>query len=106
MKWLTLPLCKAQIRMEPDFTAEDEILTQYAEDAEEMVLGDTRRTVEELKAMNTDDPTRVPASIVQASLLLFTLSYEQHSPISMQNMYAVPYAYDHKIKRFIKLTED
>ena len=33
MKWLNLQLIKAQLRMEQDFTEEDELLTLYGESA-------------------------------------------------------------------------
>jgi hypothetical protein len=48
----------------------------------------------------------VPAKIIHASLMLVDLSYQQRSPISQQNLYTVPYAFDMLIKPFMKLAND
>ena len=63
MKWLTLSLIKKQLRLEADFTDDDDLLTIYGDSAEGVILNTTRRTVNELKAMNADDQSKVPAEI-------------------------------------------
>lgn len=104
MRWLTLDDIKAQLRIESSFTDEDNLLTAYGNNAEEMVLNITERTEAELKAMNRLDVTKMPRPIVQATLMLVDLSYQQRNPISMANLYAVPYSFDFLIKPYMKLT--
>ena len=106
MNWLTLPLIKKQLRLEADFTDDDELLTIYGDSAEGVILNTTRRSVDELKAMNQADNTKVPAEIVQASLMLCEVSYTNRSPVSMQNMYIVPYNFDMIIKPYMKLSKE
>ena len=89
MKWLNLQLIKAQLRMEQDFTEEDELLTLYGESAEQTILDQTRRTEEELVEMGGGES--VPPTIKQASLMLVDVSYQYRSPVSAQNMSIVPY---------------
>lgn len=103
MKWLTLEDIKKQLRIEPDFTDDDALLIRYGDSAESVILNITGRTYEELKSMNRlgDD---IPADIWEATVMLVTLSYEQRSPVSMQNMNAIPYSFDMKVKPYMKLT--
>ena len=104
MKWLTLDYIKQHSRI--DFDCEDALLELYGESAEETVLDITRRTYEEIvdKWGTKDKP--VPAKIIHASLLLVELSYTQRSPVSQQNMYAVPYTFDLLVKPYMKLTSN
>lgn len=104
MKWLTLEEIKQQLRIEPDFTDEDALLTRYGNSAEAVVLNITRRTFEELKEMNPTGEDAIPDDIWEASVMLVTLSYEQRSPVSMQSMYVIPYAFDMKVKPYMRLT--
>ena len=103
MEWLTLNRIKEQCRIEPDFHDEDEILLFYGESVEQQVLIDTGRTVAELKAMG--DGEHVPTNIVHASLLLVDSAYKQRSAIDTMSWSVVPYAYEHKIKPYIKLAD-
>lgn len=100
MKWLTLDYIKQHSRIEYD--CEDELLTLYGEAAEETILNICSRTYEDLKGNNTT----VPSAIIQASLMLVDLSYQQRSPVSPVSMYAVPYTFDLLIKPYMKLTPD
>ena len=104
MKWLTLQLIKAQIRMEQDFTEEDALLTLYGESAEQTILDQTRRSYEELLEMGGGES--IPPTIKQASLMLVDMSYQNRSPVSAQNMSIVPYTFDLLVKPYIKLSED
>ena len=99
MKWLSLPLIKSHSRIEYD--CEDELLELYGEAAEETILNICSRTYEELKAMGTDN--KMPAPIIQASLMLVDHSYQQRSPVSSLNMASVPYTFDTLIKPYMKL---
>lgn len=104
MKWLTLEDIKQQLRIEPDFVLEDNLLTRYGESAEAVVLNTTGRTYDELVAMNPTGENKIPADIWEASVMLVTLSYEQRSPVSMNNMYAIPYSFDMKVSPYIRHT--
>lgn len=101
MNYLTLAYIKAHSRIEYD--GEDELLTLYGEAAEETVLSICSRSLDELKAMGTDG--NVPKAIMQATLMLVDLSYQQRSPVSPSSMYAVPYTFDLLIKPYMKLTK-
>lgn len=104
MKWLTLEEIKQQLRIEPDFTDEDSLLVRYGNSAEAVVLNITGRTFEELKAMNPAGEDAIPADVWEATVMLVEVSYNQRSPISQQNMSVVPYAFDMKIKPYMKLS--
>lgn len=101
MKWLTLKLIKAQIRMEQSFTEEDELLTLYGESAEQTILDLTQRTHEELVQLGGGES--VPIPIKQASIMLVDVSYEHRSPVSAQNMSIVPYTFDLLLKPYMRL---
>lgn len=102
MKWLTLDKIKAQLRIDPSFTLEDEILTMYGESAEDSVLDIIRRSYTEVM----EKYGTVPTPLVHASLMLVDLSYKERGPVSSQNLYQVPYAIDMKLKPYMKLTVD
>jgi hypothetical protein len=104
MKWLELEEIKQQLRIEPDYHDEDALLTRYGNSAEAVVLNITGRTIDELKAMNPTGEDEIPADIWEATVMLVTLSYEHRSPVSMQNLYAIPYAFDMKVKPYMRLT--
>ena len=87
MKWLTLEMIKQQVRIEPDYTEEDTLLTDIGESAEETCLEYCNRTCGDI----IDQYGAVPKNIVRASLLLCTIGYEQRSGVSMQNLSIVPY---------------
>ena len=102
MKWLTLEKIKAQLRIDPSFTLEDEILTMYGESAEDSVLDIIRRSYTEVM----EKYGTVPTPLVHASLMLVDISYKERGPVSSQNLYQVPYAVDFKLKPYMKLTDE
>lgn len=102
MKWLTLDKIKDQLRIDPSFTLEDEILTMYGESAEDSVLDIIRRSYTEVM----EKYGTVPTPLVHASLMLVDLSYKERGPVSSQNLYQVPYAIDMKLKPYMKLADD
>lgn len=99
MKWLTLKRIKQQCRIEQDFTDEDEVLTDYGEAAEEQVLNDIDRSYDDI----IESYGKVPAPLVLASLMLVDQSYRQRSAADTMSWAPVPYAYEHKIKPYIRL---
>lgn len=88
MQFLTPELIKAQLRLSDDQYEEEKFLIedQYAETAEDTVLDWIDRPIEDLY----EEYGKVPKKLIQAALLLVSLSYEQRSPISKQQMYVVP----------------
>ena len=100
MKWLTLEDIKQQLRLEPEMTEEDALLTRYGKSAEATCLNVINRTYDELVEQGGGE---VPAPIVQASLMLVDLSYKYRSPISPENLSMVPYTFDLLIKPYMKL---
>ena len=105
MKWLTLEEIKQQLRIEPEFEDEDTLLTRYGNSAEAVVLNMTKRTFDELKAMNPTGEDAIPDDLWEASIMLVEVSYHQRSPISQQNLSVVPYAFDMKIKPYMRLAD-
>lgn len=87
MKWLTLEQIKHQLRIEPDFTEEDDILELYGESAEETILQWCNRTFDDI----IEKYESVPKPIVHASLLLVGTSYQHREPTTSQNISIVPY---------------
>ena len=99
MKWLTLDKIKQQLRIEPDFTMEDSLLTSYGEAAEETLLNYLNRPYQDV----IDTWGQVPLPLVQASLMLVDVSYQYRSPISVTNISVVPYTFDILVKPYMRL---
>ena len=104
MRWITLEDIKDQLRIEQSNHSEDRMLTRYANSAENTILTLTHRTEAELKAMNKLDPTEIPPEIWECTLFLVEHSYWSRGAVSPQQMYAVPYGFDMKIKPYVRLT--
>lgn len=101
MKFLTLEEIKQQLRIEPDFTLEDTLLTRYGESAERTICELCRRTTDDF----VSDYGAVPSDIVHAALLLVTASYEHRSAVSMQNLSIVGYGFDLLVKPYMRLAD-
>lgn len=99
MKWLTLTKIKHQLRIEQDFTDEDDMLEVYGESAEEVLLNYLNRSYEDLIEIYN----HMPAPLVHASLMLVDISYQYRNPVSTQSMSAVPYTFDILVKPYMKL---
>lgn len=98
MKWLKIETIKSQTRM--DYDCEDDLLELYGEAAEDTILAWCNRSYEDLIATYG----KVPAGIIQASLLLVAQSYKEREPASAQNLSAVPYGtIDTLIKHYMIL---
>ena len=100
MKWLTLEQIKAQLRIEPDFTDEDELLEMYGESAEEVLLNYLNRSYEDIIEVYG----HIPAPLRHASLMLVDTSYQYRSPVSTQSVSLVPYTFDILVKPYMRLT--
>lgn len=99
MNYLTLAYIKAHSRIEYD--GEDELLTLYGNAAEETVMNICGTTYQKM----IQEYTTIPSAVMQATLMLVDLSYQQRSPVSPSSMYAVPYTFDLLIKPYMKLTK-
>lgn len=100
MKWLTLEWIKAHSRI--DFDGEDELLELYGESAEDTVLNVINRSYTDV----IEHYGEVPKPLFVAALMLVETSYTQRAPISMQNLYTVPYAFDMMVKPYMKLASN
>lgn len=100
MKWLTLPEIKEQLRIEADFTLEDQKLTMYGDSAEEVLMEVTRRTYDDF----IDNYGKIPTPIREVSLMLVTVSYETGSAVSQQQLYSNP-TFDMKVKPYMRLAD-
>ena len=98
MKWLTIDWIKQHSRI--DFDCENELLELYGEDAEETVLNLCNRTMEDI----IEQYGQVPKPLYVAALQLVEVNYTHRSPNSMNNLYAVKYSFDMKVKPYMKLT--
>ena len=99
MKWLTLEEIKAQLRIEPGFTAEDTLLNGYGNSAESTVLNHLNRTYYDL----LEQYGSVPQPIIDASKMLVDVWYKHRSPVEALSMSIVPYTFDLLIKPYMKL---
>lgn len=104
MKWLTIDYIKQHSRI--DYDCEDALLEVYGEAAEETVMNILGRDYDEIVDKFGTKEKPVPAALIHASLMLVDLSYMQRSPVSQQNMYAVPYSIDMMVKPYMKLAND
>lgn len=100
MKWLTLPEIKEQLRIEADFTLEDQKLTTYGDSAEEVLMEVTRRTYDDF----IDNYGKIPTPIREVSLMLVTASYETGSAVSLQQFYSNQ-TFDMKVKPYMRLAD-
>ena len=100
MKWLTLEWIKKHSRI--DFDGEDDLLELYGESAEDTVLNVINRSYTDV----IEHYGEVPKPLFVAALMLVETSYTQRAPVSMQNLYTVPYAFDMMVKPYMKLTNN
>lgn len=103
MKYLTIEYIKEHSRI--DYDCEDAVLQMYGKSAEMTIaqLLNRGNTVDECIASLTEQYGEIPAPIYQAALMLVDNSYEHRSPISVSNLYYVPYTFDLLIKPFMIL---
>lgn len=97
MKWLNLGIIKKQLRI--DGNCEDDLLSMYGDSAEATVLNYCNTTYSDI----VEKYGCVPIPLKQASLLLVDMSYQYRSPVSTQNLSAVPYSFDVLVKPYIVL---
>ncbi len=101
MKWLELKDIKQQLRIEPDFELEDDLLKRYGSTAENSILELCNRTYDELM----EDYGAIPDGIYTASMLLTKHLYEHRGPTESVNLSTVPYNFDYYVKPYMRLTD-
>ena len=99
MKWLTLERIKQQLRIEPDFHDEDDILELYGDSAEDAIMEVLNRSYEELYEVYG----RIPAPVVHASLMLVAQSYKDREKDLVQQVNANP-TFSLLLKPYMRLT--
>ena len=99
MKWLTLEKIKDQLRLEPDYTLEDDKLTGYGNSAEQQILNLIGCRFDDL----IEEYGEVPAPLVEASLMLVDNSYNNPSPSTQGTQNYTLYGLELKVKPYIKL---
>ena len=104
MKWLKLDYIKQHSRI--DYDCEDALLEVYANAAEETLLNVLHRTYDEVVSEFGTTSQPFPAALMMASLQLVEVSYAHRSPVSMNNLYYVPYTFDMIVKPYMKLGFD
>lgn len=90
LQFLTLADIKAQARIAPDFTDEDQYLLRLGKAAERKLLKDIQRTYDEVVEMEDE----WPEDLTLAALMLTAEWYKHREPDENVQMYAVPYAYE------------
>ena len=104
MKWLSLEDIKKQLRIEPDFTEEDDLLTRYGNSAEASILNLTGRTYEELKEMNPVGENEIPADLWEATVMLVVSSDYHRGAVDIQQCLANP-GFTMKLKPYVRLAD-
>ena len=102
MKWLELDDIKRQLRIELDYKDKEQELTGYGNSAEDTVLNICNRTYDDF----IDQYGEIPQPIREASLLLVCASYEHRSAVTQYQMYSVGYAFDMKVKPYMRLASN
>lgn len=100
LQWLTLADIKAQLRIEPGNTLEDDLLKLYGRGAEDALLNACERTLDDIKSANNDE---VPAGLHIAALMLATHLYEHRGPTTNVPVSAIPYTLDVYWKPYARL---
>ena len=87
MNYITLDQIKKQLRIEPYFTEDDELLTLYGESAEEHLAAHLNCSLDDIAAENSGE---LPKSLVNALLIYVDFMYDNTG--SGENR-AIPQAY-------------
>ena len=90
LQFLTLADIKAQARIEPSVTDEDQYLLRLGRAAERHLLKDIQRTYDEVVDMEGE----WPEDLTLAALMLTTIWYKHREPAENAQIFMVPYAYD------------
>lgn len=101
MKWLTIEYIKLHSRI--DYDCEDAVLELYGNSAEQTIMELLRRDYDDIVENFGTDEQPIPADLIHAALMLVDASYQYRTPVSSQNLSIVGYAFDMKIKPYMRL---
>ena len=103
MKFLTLDYIKQHSRIDDD--CDDGLLELYGDSAERTICNHLNRgkKIEEMIESLVEEYGEIPADIYHAGILLVDASYNIKSPVDKYNWSPVPYAYETKVKPYMKL---
>lgn len=103
MKYLTIELIKAQLRINHDY--EDELLTLYGNSAERTVCLRLNRgkTVDKVYDSLVAEYGDFPTDLLHATLMLVDVSYQYRSMVSPTNVSMVPYTFDSICEQYVLL---
>jgi len=90
LEFLTMDDIKAQARVEPEFTDDDDYLKLLGRAAERKVFNDTQRTYDEIVAKWGE----WPEDLTLAALMLVSHWYKNRESTTNQSMSVVPYGYE------------
>ena len=103
MEFLSVNYIKQHSRI--DYDCEDSLLELYGDSAEETLAGYLNRGdgVDAMVTSLVEQYGKIPAPIYHAGLMLVELSYTQRGPVSMQQLYTIPYGFDKCVKPYMIL---
>lgn len=102
MSLVSLELFKQHVRAD-DFADDDAYLSHLLEVAEEWVVRETNRSVDELHDANGGE---FPRSLLQAIMMVAGHWYNQREGVSGVQMHEVPYSLKALVKPWTKLVDD
>lgn len=101
---LTLSMMKKQCRIDPDFTDEDDLLTQFSDAAVRYIENQTDRTMYEFEVdipEEDDAPMLLDASLRMAMLMLVAHWYENREAVIVGSISsAIPLAVESLIQPY------
>lgn len=99
-KWTTVDYIKKHSRI--DYDCENDLIELYIISAEDTILNLLNRTYEDL----IETYGGVPSPIREATLMLVDNSYTHRTPAEPTQLYAVSYAFDMKLKPYMRLASN
>lgn len=103
MAEVSLALLKKELRIQSDFTDQDEILTLDLEAAEDAIVRWCNRDIEELKFMGGGV---FPAQLKKAELALAKHMFTHDMVADERSLNATPYGISTLVKPYVKLVSD
>ena len=105
LKFLTLQDIKDQLRIDADFTEEDEKLKKFGKSAEDITMQYLNRgdTAEEAIASLNEQYGEVPEAVIEAALEFVDHQYQYRGLLSSTNISPIPYSWDTLLKPYMKL---
>lgn len=103
MAEVSLELLKKELRMQSDFTCQDDILEVDLEAAESAIVAWCNRSVDELKGLGSG---AFPAPLLKAELALAKHMFTHDMVADERSLTATPFGISTLIKPYVKLVQD